>query len=287
VVVCLAGGGCATTYFDLEVEGRGGYSMARHFAERGAVVISFDHLGIGASDSVDDLASITPTLLARVHDHAVLETLARLRDDDGTGEVGRVPVSVTVGLGHSMGAMVLGVQQARHRTFDALVALGHGHHGLPEVLGDDERSVSGPNVAAIEVAVQRLARARFASDSGVARRPPATGTFFTDDVPAEVREAFDRAAVPLLPTCGLMSMIPSSIHAEQAAVKVPLFLGFGDEDLIDDHVDALSGWSSASDRTLFVLAGSGHCHNQARTRNVLWDRILAWIEALSAPARSN
>ena len=61
---------------------------------------------------------------------------------------------------------------------------------------------------------------------------------------------------------------------------VPLFLGFGDRDLTDDYVGSLARYRSATDATLFVLGDSAHCHNQAVTRTLLWDRIIRWISSI-------
>lgn len=282
VLYCLAGGGCSTGYFDLDVDGTSGYSMAEHAAAAGAVVVALDHLGVGASDSVDDLCTVTPTRLAACHHRAVSDVVARLRAGELTDGLPAIERPLVVGLGHSMGGMLAAVQQARHRSFDALVLLGTGG-GLPEVLTDDERSVAGPDLGSIEAEIARLARLRFAPGSTVERRRPRLGTFFTDDVPAAVREAFAAQAVPLLPVCALTSMIPCSAHAERAAVTVPVFLGFGDHDLLDDYLGTLAQYRSVTDAALFVLTGSGHCHHQAAGRRVLWDRVLAWVDALAAP----
>ena len=59
-------GGCSTGYFDLQVEGLDGYSMADAFVQRGAVVVAVDHPGIGASDEVADLFALTPSLRRRL-----------------------------------------------------------------------------------------------------------------------------------------------------------------------------------------------------------------------------
>jgi len=245
VLYCVAGGGCSTGYFDLEVGGRPGYSMAEHAAAAGAVVVALDHLGVGASDTVDDLYAVTPTGLASCHHRATSEVVRRLRAGELGDGLPAIEHPLVVGLGHSMGGMLAAVQQARHRSFDALVLLGTGGDGLPEVLTDDERSVAGPDLRSIEAEIVRLARLRFAAGSTVERRRPSLGTFFTDDVPREVRVAFAAQAVPLLPVCALTSMIPCSAHAERA----------------------------------------GHCHHQAAGRRVLWDRILAWVDALAVAAR--
>jgi hypothetical protein len=78
----------------------------------------------------------------------------------------------------------------------------------------------------------------------------------------------------------MASLIPGSTDAEKAAIDVPVFLGFGDHDLTADYVGSLSRYRSATDATLFVLSDSAHCHNQAVTRTVLWDRIVGWITCI-------
>jgi pimeloyl-ACP methyl ester carboxylesterase len=281
LVYCIAGGGCSTGYFDLDVPGAEDYSMADHFARAGVVVAALDHPGIGRSDPVADLFDLTPTRVASAHDAACRELTIRLRD--GTPRF--VPQLWPVGLGHSMGGLIAAVTQARHHSFDALISLGHAGTGLPEVLTEEERAVAGPHLPAVEGAIVALARARFGPGSKVPRRPPAHGVFFADDVPASVRRAFAGQSVPLLSSCGLTSMIPDSAAAERAAVDVPTFVGFGDHDLIVDYAAAAGQYRSAPRVDLFVLEGSGHCHNQAATRKILWDRILDWINCLRRVGR--
>ena len=280
VAYCLAGGGCSTSYFDLQVPGLVGYSMAEHLARRGVVVVAVDHLGVGSSDA-HDLFAVTPTLLAACHSAAVGTIIERI-------ECGELPPGgpaigdpFVIGIGHSMGAMLTGVVQARHRPYDALVLLGHGGIGMPEVLSPEELAVSGPDLESIEDDLVRLARARFGSGSTVERRRPSRGTFFTESVPDEVRAAFRMAAVPLLPVCGLTSMVPHSAHHEKASIDVPAFLAFGDHDLIDDYVGTVTQFPAVEDLALFVLRDSGHCHNQATYRAVLWDRFVAWVRDAS------
>ena len=45
LAVCLHGGGYSKTYFHADEPGFTGYSMARHFAERGIVTVAIDGLG--------------------------------------------------------------------------------------------------------------------------------------------------------------------------------------------------------------------------------------------------
>lgn len=278
LIYCVAGGGCSTGYFDLRVGDDATYSMADHFARAGAIVAALDHLGAGESDPVADIFAVEPLLLARCHHLGAQQVLSdlhnTLRPDGSHAE----PV-ITIGLGHSMGGLIAAVTQSRHGSFDALVTLGTGG-GLREVLTDDERALTGTDLEDARAELVRLARLRFEPGSGVPRKKPERGTFFAPDVPDPVRRAFAERAVPLLPACGLASMVPGLARADRAAVAVPLFLGFGQADLTADHLGVLAEYAAVNDATLFVLAGSGHCHNQAANRRVLWDRILAWGRSL-------
>jgi pimeloyl-ACP methyl ester carboxylesterase len=283
VVFCLAGGGCSTGYFDLQVQGLHGYSMADAFVRRGAVVVAVDHPGIGASDEVADLFALTPSLVAACQAH-VVQVIVDAFASGGVGPLPAIRRPFVVGLGHSMGGLLVTVQQAQHRSFDALVGAGHSGRGLPEVLTDDELAVAGPDLRSMEERISALARIRFAADSTVPRKQPAHGCFFADDVPEAVQRAFADQAVPLLPTCGLTSMIPDSARAERASIDVPTFVAFGDDDLVTDYAASLAQYGSVTDAALYVLAGSGHCHNQASGRHLLWNRMLEWLESVSSSA---
>ena len=61
--------------------------------------------------------------------------------------------------------------------------------------------------------------------------------FHADDVPPTVQAAFRGQATKLLPTCGLITLIPGGTDLERGALTVPLFLGFGEHDLSNDVRD--------------------------------------------------
>lgn len=279
LVYCLAGGGCATSYFDLQVEGFEGYSMAEYFCDRGAMVVAFDHPGIGDSDPVPDLFAITPSLAANCHDRAVREVGERLASGTLAPGVGPLGEPMVVGLGHSMGGLIAVVTQGLCRSFDALVVWGHSGIGMPEVLTEAELQVTTgmSDLLEIEEKIQALARVRFAVPSEVPRKQPGRGAFFADDVPREVRQAFARAGVPLLFSCGLTAMIPNSARTLAAGIDVPVFLGFGDHDFTADRYRSMSLFRSAPYSSVYLLAESGHCHDQASSRAQLWGRALDWI----------
>jgi pimeloyl-ACP methyl ester carboxylesterase len=273
VVCCLAGGTCSTGYWDLQVPGHERYSMAEHLSTSGVVTIAIDHLGVGASDRVDDVFLITPVVASAVHDmafHSVLDGMRKGRWRDSQ--------LVVVGVGHSMGGMLVGVQQARHETFDALAVLGHGGNGLPAVINDDEAAIQGPLDDVLPQIID-AARRRFPQSSSGEQRRLVPNSFPAEDVPPAVRRAFADQQTSLLYTCGLVSMIPHSTDLEKARITVPVFVAFGDRDLTDAYTSSMARYGSAQEASLFILRGSAHCHNQASTRTELWDRMTTWIDA--------
>ena len=278
VACCLPGGTCSTDYFDLHVSGFAHYSMAEHLASSGVITIALDHLGVGRSDRVEDIFLVTPQLASAVNDFAVRAVLKGLRDRPWGGAH-----LVTFGVGHSMGGMLATVQQARHRTFDGLIVLGHGGDGLPAVLTVEEQTISGPLDEATP-AIIAAARTRFAHPPPVERRGLVPGSFLSDDVPDAVRHAFVGQQTSLLFTCGLTSMIPNVTDDEKAHIEVPVLVAFGDHDLTDAYERSAARYTASHDVALYVLPGSAHCHNQASSRTRLWDRMAEWMDAVAGVA---
>jgi pimeloyl-ACP methyl ester carboxylesterase len=276
---CLPGGKCSTGYFDLQVEGFADYSMADYLARRGFIVIAFDHLGVGRSSAVDDIFRVTPELAGAANDRAHRTVLAGLEAGTAVSGLGPLPELRAIGVGHSMGGMLLGVQQARYATFVAVAILGHGV-GLPSVLTDEELRVVAAGATTEDVVVE-LARTRFSGPAvpGGAKPPP--GSFLPRDLPDEVRSAFMAQQADLLFSCGLTSMLPGATDAAKEAIAVPVFLGFGDDDLTSDFVGCVALYKAARDITLFVLPESAHCHNQSAHRTVLWDRMAHWATGVA------
>jgi Alpha/beta hydrolase family len=278
---CLAGGRCSTGYFDLQVEGYPDYSMADYLAARGFIVAAFDHLGVGNSSSVDDIFLVTPRLASAVNDYAHRAVVGGLVSGTLVSGLPPLPNLVPIGVGHSMGGMLLGVQQARHATFAAIAILGHGV-GLRSVLTEEELSCArDANVG--EVAVVTLARTRFAAPAAPAASRPPPGSFLPADLPEAVRSAFVAQQTELLFSCGLTSMLPGSTDREKAAITAPVFLGFGEDDLTQDFMGCVALYTATNDLSLFVLPGAAHCHNQSALRTMLWDRLAHWARGCGSP----
>jgi pimeloyl-ACP methyl ester carboxylesterase len=256
--------------------------MADYLAARGFIVAAFDHLGVGSSSSVDDIFLVTPRLASAVNDYAHRAVVRELVSGTLVPGVPPLPDLVPIGVGHSMGGMLLGVQQARHATFAAVANLGHGI-GLPTVLTEEELSCAHAGTIG-EEAVVTLARTRFAVPAAPAAARPPPGSFLPADLAEPVRAAFVAQQTELLFSCGLTSMLPGSTDQEKAAITAPVFLGFGEDDLTQDFMGCVALYTATNDITLFVLPGAAHCHNQSARRTMLWDRLAHWARGYGSPS---
>jgi pimeloyl-ACP methyl ester carboxylesterase len=283
--VCHTGGRCTTRYFDLQPDGFTDYSMARYLAERGAFVLAFDHLGLGASNRLEDICLVTPAVEVRAQQYAVGAVIDRLQRGDLIAGLDAVALSLVVGVGHSMGGMLVTVEQAAYQTYDAICVLGHGGDGTPDALTDDERALGGMGEdrrdrVLVSLAQARARRVRGKADAAPQSRAsrPSPGLFFTAEVPRPVRAAFISDQTELLYSCALATMVPGYTDDHKARIEVPVLLVFGDQDLTDAYDASAAGYASSTEVTMFVLPDSAHLHNVASTRTVLWDQLLQWAQ---------
>jgi pimeloyl-ACP methyl ester carboxylesterase len=281
VLVCLPGGGMSRRYYDLDVApelGLGNYSMARHLAGRGFVVVTLDPPAVGGSDVPDDGYSLSPAVVADVLACAVDRVLDGLRAGTLDPELPPFPGVVSIGVGHSAGGLLTVHQQARHRTHRALALLGFAGGGLVDALTDEERGYAGdPDRTAREIA--RLAAVRFGRPLPISQTST-SAYLLGGPVPKAVEGALGEARAHLLALVGLTAMIPGASDPELTAVDVPVFLGVGTGDITGDPFRIPPSFRASRDVTLFVLEDSGHNHNAAPTREKLWDRLAAWAYSL-------
>lgn len=269
VLCCFPGGGISSRYFELD-----GADMAAYLADRGFAVILIDHPGTGGSDVPDDPWALRPELVADLDVAAVRGVVGGLGFTD----------PVLVGVGHSMGAMLLAYQQARHRIYRGVALLGHSGRGLPEVLTEEELAVAGDQDNA-RLAIADLTRARFGrplvpSGSGISVM--LTGP----ELPGRLAGSLGAAGADLLALCGLTSMIPGGHADVLASIDVPVLLGIAEHDIVGPPREAPAYLTGADDITLYVLPGAYHNSNVAPTRALLWDHLAAWASAAchSAPS---
>jgi len=289
ILVCIPGGGMSRGYFDVEAPGEhGNYSMARHLAAQGFVVVTIDPPGVGDSDVPDDGYELTVQRVADVCARGVDRVLAQLHDDgiDGTA----------IGVGHSAGAMITTALQARHRPYSALGLFGFGNNGRVAAAEARQRetprngSQMGDVFEELEALddpeefrrrVAELAAARFGTplprSSNTSTSPFLLGGM---EVPEAVLDALGQVKSNLIAVVGLTSMVSGSIAPEMAAVDVPVFLGIGERDITGPAHAIPAAFPSAPEVLLYVLPGAGHNHNVAPNRELLWDRLATWIRTL-------
>lgn len=276
---CFPGGGMSARYFDLGAPG-GPYDMAAHLAAQGFVLVLVDHPGVGTSDAPDDGWSLTTDVVTDVDAEAARHLLAGLRSGTLVDGLPALPDLAAIGVGHSMGGMLVAFQQARHRLYDGVALLGHSGRGLPEVLTPDELAVTG-DAERVRSSVVALAQARFAD-----ARP--RGTTWDSEflvgpgLAPDGLEAISTAADAMLAIPGLASMLSGSQDPDLAAIDVPVLLALAEHDIVGPPHEAPRWMTGSRDVTLHVLAGAFHNSNLAERRHELWDRIGTWARTVGS-----
>lgn len=286
VVFAMPGGGYSRGYFDMEFPGHSGYSQAAHHVERGLIVVSIDHLGVGESTpEVGDVLRIED--IAAANHHAVREILQRLRNGDAVPAYPAVDVGRCVGMGQSMGGGVAVIMAGRHQTFDAVAVLGYSaiHTVLPLPRAEDANYVKNFEYSRDD------APETFSLEAASATIPDFLYPFFYEDVPADIVAADTAGGYPLrdtapdfgsktMPSCVVAMLSPGYISTEAAALSVPVFIGLGERDTAPDPHREPTAYCASTDVTLFICDRMAHMHNFATTRTALWDRIAHWCASL-------
>jgi pimeloyl-ACP methyl ester carboxylesterase len=268
---CIPGGSYSKRYYHLEIAGHSGYSMGQSLADQGHVVLALDPLGVGDSTHPEPEGGLTAAEIARASDLAVRQAVSRLRNGTLIPGMGPQPQVLCVGVGHSMGGMLVTLQQADHRTFDALAILGFSTFQLDQATltaavkgmtgGDEDRFADLANY--IEISREGM-----------------HDLFYYSDVPEAVIDADIACAVPLVKEPALLGLYPTRIAAQTRSLDVPLFLGFAEVDVSQNPRGELANYVGTSDITLHLLPSSAHCANLASTRQQLWDRLSSWASSL-------
>ena len=272
VVCCFPGGGMSARYFEIA-----GYDMAAHLADAGLVVVLIDHPAVGDSEVPDDPWTLTAEVVADTDVAAVEAAVDRLRRGTLVEELPALSPRHVIGVGHSMGAMLVAYQQARHRPYDGVVLLGHSGRGLPEVLGPEELAVAGDPDAARRRIVE-LAKARFGNPLPIGTTD-ASEFLVGPNVPRDAIDAIGTTRSHLLACPGLTSMIPGSHDPELAAIDVPVLIALGEFDIAGEPAEAPSWLTGSKNVSLYVQPGAFHTANIAPNRTELWDRVVSWIDS--------
>jgi alpha-beta hydrolase superfamily lysophospholipase len=280
VVFAFPGGGYTRGYFHMDITGYPDYSMAAHLAARGLVVIACDHLSCGESSRPAQPATVTLDSVVAANEVTARLALEHLRTGGLIPGYGPVRPASTIGIGHSLGAGLLTVQQERHGTFDGLVLLGRA------VTSD---LVPAPGLGSTDpvwrpVHMQHAeVQARSELVDGYLRQRQRTAwqryLFYWEDVPPAVIE-FDERQMTTIPLSVAQELIGANQPGARAAslVDVPVMLAYGERDVGARLEAEVAAYRAAPSVQSFVLSRSGHSTNLASGRAVLWDRIVNWIE---------
>ena len=280
--VCLPGGGMTRRYYDLPVDGpdAASFSFAQQMAARGFIVIALDHLGIGDSDRPADGYAVTAEVVASANAEATQQVVAKLRAGTLTPALAPLRELTTLGIGHSMGAMMTLLQQFQHRQHAGTALLGFSTRGLPEYLPPQVRELAQDSVA-VRAKMQRLARTMFVQPYPVIKPSPQSGAIYAGKG-ADPRgaAAIKQISDALLPVCAFMSMVPGNVLPEARQITVPVFLGLGELDMAGPPHEIPASFPASRDLTLYVMPGTGHSHFLFPARLDLFDRLATWARTV-------
>lgn len=308
-VVCFAfpGGGYSRRYYSFDMPDAQGGGEAGYHTARGWIFVACDHLGFGDSTILaDDVLDLD--VIAAGNDAAVRQIMDRIAA--GTLVDGLPPIAsaTCLGIGQSMGGCFAIVAQGNHETFDGVGVLGYSgiHTIVPTRPGQpaavwpwvSRRSrLDAPKIFNLaQLAASQgptLGDAAALQAAALAGEHPFQWSFHYDDEPADI-VALDMVASAGLadplppwrsattPACGLYMVAPGAVAIEAASIRVPVFIGVGERDVVPDPWAEPKAFKSASDIQLYVCPRMAHMHNFASTRTQFWARIHNWGEGVAA-----
>ncbi len=277
-LVCLAGGAMNRRFYDLyATDGSAdamSFSFARQMAARGFTVVMLDYLGLGGSDKPADGYALTPERLTQANANATEAVLRELRAQQ--------PDLKTVGVGHSMGAMMTVLQQAHHRPHAALALLGFSTRGLPEYLSPAARELAAQGTDAVRAQLVALAQQFFTVPYPVIRGGgESNGLYAGSKADPRASAVIKPASEPLLPVPAFMSMLPGNVAPEAAQVDVPVFAGVGELDIAGPPQDIPAAFPASPAVSLNIWPGTGHSHFLFASRQQQFETLATWVDKVT------
>lgn len=287
LLLCLPGGNMNRRYFDLRPpppdDGDDSFSFAAQMTARGFIVAALDHLGLGDSSKPQDGWQLTTEVLVRANVAATTELLARLREGRLSPELPALPGLRSIGLGHSMGAMLTILQQHAARQHAGVALLGFSTRGLPEYAPPAVKDAADPT--AVRPLLPQIARKMFGQPYPVIHgregdRGNNAELFGSRKAEPRGIAALKAATDCLLPIPAAMSMVPGNVAPEAAALTVPVFLGIGERDMVGPTHQVPAAFTGSHDVSLCILPEAGHSHFLFPARARLFDRLQVWLSGL-------
>ena len=295
VVFASPGGGYGRGYFDLPSFNDEAYSQAEHHVAAGLVVVAYDHLGVGDSTCPEN-EELSNENIAEANDAAVRAFLEMLEKGEISSRLSPLRGVFKIGLGQSLGGCLTILMQAAHRTFDAIVPLASSAvQGVLPQPSEEERRAGIEGFVAAHRDSEKLPDIRTVAKGVVDFVYP----FFWDDTPREIIDADQSGGFPVrettppwgsktIPRCASIFMTPGHLAGPAASIEVPVLIGLGERDTCADPLAEPASFASSRDISVFIVPRMAHMHNFASTRELLWDRIVAWskIVAISKEERA-
>ena len=284
------GGGFGRRYYDIRA--LPGYSQAEHHTSAGDVFVACDHLAVGESTVPRDLLGLTYEHIAAANHATAVELIGQLRNGTLDASLPAMDIGPVVAMGQSMGGCLLTVQQANHRTFDAVAFLGWSgiYTNFPSPDGGRityPMPPRGTDLAPIAEQVLGVVapsedQYRFCfhfPDEEPALADADLGSYrpFSDVVRGDESSPWGSATTP---PCAVTMMTEGAVAAEAAAIDVPVFVGCGERDTVPDPWAEPGAYPRSMYVTVSVTPRMAHMHNFARTRHELWGRLGAFAAGL-------
>lgn len=266
--VCIPGGGMNRRYFDLPTPpGEEEVSFAAAMATLGHAVLLIDPLGSGESSLPDDPYRLHPDRMASANAAVVRHILDGLRAGTLTDLCPARPGLRSIGVGHSLGALLTIVQQAAEPLHDALALFGFHTGGLPGQLTEAD---TGLDMIDTRARLVEITRARFPDFSWIELKAPPSSR------PVSAASALERVFM----TPSYMAMLPGMIAPDAAAIDVPILIAMGDGDLHTEPHRMPAAYPSSADIRLLVLRDTRHNHFLYPSRTAFFDRVARWAVSL-------
>ena len=254
---CLPGGGLSKDYFNLAPN----FSFAARMSALGYDVITMDHPGVGDNALPAEHPFYTPREAAGYLSKALAQWDIK------------TPI---IGIGHSLGGMMIMLMQGLHSPFTRLGLFGSSAGGLDWGLSEEEKAyINKPDEFAREIEVMSLAKFGCATIPA-GKGPSGESITFGGQTP-ELNERLRAAASEMNAAGAMMSMMRGSFRPEAEAIEVPLFFAFGDHDIGNPPQDVPKDFPSASSTKTIILKSTGHNHFAFSSIGKLCKAFDVWV----------
>lgn len=260
LLFCLSGGGLTRDYFDLAPY----YSFATRMTERGYSVITMDHPGIASNALPTSHPYFTPRDAATYLNQALNQW------------IGNAPV---IGIGHSMGGMMIMLMQGAHGSFSGLGLFGSSAGGLDWGLSEHEKQYINQE-ANFKSDLEKLALAKFGGPYSRASGGPSGESITFGGETTELTKRLREISCEMNSASAMMSMMRGSFKTEVEAITVPLLFAFGDHDIGIPPKDVPKDFINAKSAEVIILENTGHNHFAFKSIETLCKKLDHWASNL-------